>query len=189
MKVLDSLGQAVTQQDFAVMIGVSEARVSQLVSEGVITPGQSALEWNQAYTYRIREQAAGRMGSEVGGLDLVQERAALARSQRISQDMKNDVARREFSPVGALADVLGMASGAVVDRFDQLEAALKKSCPTLADDAKATVMQVIASARNEWIKSTARLVDDFVDAMVEEDDDEDHSLDSSGSGSESEVFE
>ncbi len=189
MKVLDSLGQAISQQDFAVMIGVSEARVSQLVSEGVITLGQSALEWNQAYTYRIREQAAGRMGSEVGGLDLVQERAALAKEQRIRQRLLNDVARREFSPVGALADVLGMASGAVVDRFDQLEAALKKSCPTLADDAKATVMQVIASARNEWIKSTARLVDDFVESMVEEDDDDCPSSDLSGAGSGDEVFE
>ena len=165
------MAQTVTQQDFAVMIGVSEARVSQMVSEGLIAPGQTCLDWLQAYTFRLREQAAGRMGDEVGGLDLVQERAALARSQRISQDLKNDIARGEYAPIGLLADVLGMASSAVVDRFEQLEGALRKACPTLADDAKATVMQVIASARNEWIRSTAKLVSDAVDAMAAEDDD------------------
>lgn len=165
------MAQTVTQQDFAVMIGVSEARVSQMVSEGLIAPGQTCLDWLQAYTFRLREQAAGRMGDEVGGLDLVQERAALARSQRISQDLKNDIARGEYAPIGLLADVLGMASSAVVDRFEQLEGALRKACPTLADDAKATVMQVIASARNEWIRSTTKLVSDAVDAMASEDDD------------------
>jgi phage terminase Nu1 subunit (DNA packaging protein) len=125
-----------------------------------------------AYCDRLREQAAGRMGSEDGGLDLVQERAALARSQRISQDMKNDIARGEYAPVGLLADVLGSASSAVVDRFDQLEGALRKACPTLPDDAKTTVMQVIASARNEWIRSTAKLVNETLDTMAEDDDDD-----------------
>lgn len=154
------------------MIGVSEARVSQLMSEGMISHGQTGLEWLQAYTYRLREQAAGRLGGEVGGLDLVQERAALAKEQRISQKLKNDIARGEYAPVGLLADVLGMASSAVVDRFEQLEGALRKACPTLADDAKATVMQVIASARNEWIRSTAKLVNDSLDAMPTEDDED-----------------
>ena len=60
--------------------------------------------------------------------------------------------------MGLLADVLGMASSAVVDRFEQLEGALRKACPTLSEDAKATVMQVIASARNEWVRSTVALV-------------------------------
>jgi len=61
----------------------------------------------------------------------------------------------------------------VVDRFEQLKGALRKACPTLADDAKATVMQVIASARNEWIRSTARLVQDKLETIAEEDADSD----------------
>lgn len=177
--------QSVTGQ----IVGVSQQAISAMVAEGKLPGFGTQAEMIQAYCERLREQAAGRLGGEVGGLDLVQERAALAKEQRIRQRLLNDVARREYSPVGALTDVLGMASGAVVDRFDQLEAALKKSCPTLADDAKATVMQVIASARNEWIKSTARLVDDFVEAMVEENENDDQSLDSIGSGSGNEVFE
>jgi len=150
------------------MSGVSEARVSQMVADGIIVRGDTALQWNIAAFERLRDQAAGRLGLESGGLDLVQERAALARSQRISQDMKNDIARGEYAPVGLLADVLGMVSSAVVDRFDQLEGALRKACPTLPDDARATVMQVVASARNEWIRSTSKLVNEAVDAMVDD---------------------
>ena len=83
------------------------------------------------------------------------------------------MARKEFAPVGLLADVLGMAASAVVDRFDQLEGALRKACPDLPDDAKTTVQSVIAAARNEWIRSTERLVTDGLDAMLAAQDDED----------------
>lgn len=122
------------------------------------------------YIRRLREQAAGRAGNEEGGLDLVQERAGLAREQRINQAIKNAVARKEYAPVGLLADVLGQAASAVVGRFDQLEGMLRKACPDLPDEAKTAVLQVIASARNEWIRSTAKLVSESVDAMLEADE-------------------
>jgi phage terminase Nu1 subunit (DNA packaging protein) len=167
------LEQLISQAEFAAMVGVSEARVSQLVGEGVIARGDTAHGWLVAYCERLRDQAAGRAGAEMGGLDLVQERAALAREQREGQAIKNAVARKEFAPVGLLADVLGMAGSAVVDRFDQLEGALRKACPDLPDDAKTTVQQVIASARNEWIRSTERLVTEAIDAMLAAQDDDD----------------
>ena len=161
----------ITQADFAALVGVSEGAVSAMFTDGRLERGNPARVWLLKYCDRLREQAAGRMGEE-GGLDLVQERAALARSQRIAQDLKNDIFRGEYAPIGLLADVLGMASSAVVDRLDQLEGSLRKACPTLADDAKATVMQVIASARNEWIRSTAKLVNETVDAMALEAEDD-----------------
>lgn len=175
MKAIDFLGRVIAQQDFAELIGVSEARVSQMISEGLIVRGDTGAQWLQAYCQRLRDQAAGRMGDEVGGLDLVQERAALAREQREGQAIKNAVARREYAPVGLLSDVLGMASSAVVDRFDQLEGAMRKACPDLPDEAKTTVQQVIAAARNEWIRATSTLVADTVDAMLaaqEQDEDD-----------------
>lgn len=166
------LDQVISQAEFAQIVGVSEARVSQMVSEGVIARGDTAAAWLVAYCERLRDQAAGRLG-ETYGLDLVQERAALAREQRIGQAIKNGVARKEFGPVGLLADVLGTAASAVVDRFDHLEGVLAKSCPDLPEEAKTAVLTVIADARNEWIRSTAKLVDEAVDAMLaaEEDDD------------------
>ena len=172
MKVVPVLQQPIAQAEFAELVGVSEARGSQLISEGVIARGDTAHGWLVGYCERLRDQAAGRMG-ETMGLDLVQERAALAREQREGQAIKNAVARKEYAPVGLLADVLGMAASAVVDRFDQLEGALRKACPDLPDDAKTTVQSVIAAARNEWIRSTERLVTDGLDAMLAAQDDDD----------------
>ncbi len=147
------------------MVGVSEARVSQLVSDFVLTRGETAAQWLLAYCERLRDQAAGRIGDSLG-LDLVQERAALAREQRIGQEIKNAVARKEYAPVGLLADVLGQAASAVVDRFEQLEGMLKKACPDLPDEAKTTVLTVIAQARNQWIAGTEQLVAESIDAML-----------------------
>ena len=172
MKIVPLLEQQVSQAEFAQMIGVSEARVSQLVADGVIVRGDTAQAWLVAYCERLRDQAAGRASASVGGLDLVQERAALAREQRIGQAIKNGVARKEYGPVGLLADVLGTASSAVVDRFDHLEGMLAKSCPDLPEEAKTAVLTVIADARNEWIRSTAKLVDAAVDEMLAADEDE-----------------
>lgn len=168
-----------TQAVVGGIVGVSQQAISAMVSEGKLPPNGSIGAMVLAYCERLREQAAGRLGED-GGLDLVQERAALARSQRIAQDLKNDIARGEYAPIGALADVLGLASSAVVDRFDQLEGALRKSCPTIPDEAKATLMQVVASARNEWIRSTAKLVSDAVDAIGDEDEPAQENSDAEG---------
>ena len=167
------LAAPATQSDVAMVVGVSQQAISALVTEGKLPPAGTLGEVLQAYCQRLRLQAAGRMGDEVGGLDLVQERAALAREQREGQAIKNAVARKEFAPVGLLADVLGMAASAVVDRFDQLEGALRKACPDLPDEAKTTVQQVIANARNEWLRGTAALVADGLDAMLAGQDDDD----------------
>ena len=43
-----------------------------------------------------------------------------------------------------------------------------KACPDLPEDARATVLLVIASARNEWIRSTAKLVTVAVEEMVDD---------------------
>ena len=167
------LAAPATQSDVAMVVGVSQQAISAMVNDGKLQTAGTLGEVLQAYCQRLRLQAAGRMGDEVGGLDLVQERAALAREQREGQAIKNAVARKEFAPVGLLADVLGMAASAVVDRFDQLEGALRKACPDLPDDAKTTVQSVIAAARNEWIRSTERLVTDGLDAMLAGQEDED----------------
>ena len=177
MKVLPYLDALISQAEFAQIVGVSEARISQLVSEGVIVRGDTGHAWLLGYCERLRDQAAGRASSSTGGLDLVQERAALAREQRLAQALKNAVARGEYAPIGALADVLGMASSAVVDRMDQFEGLLKKACPDLPEEARTLVLAVMASARNEWIRSTAKLVDDHLAAAQVEGDDVDELVD------------
>ncbi|MGK3272404.1 hypothetical protein ACSLNH_01785 [Comamonas kerstersii] len=148
--------------------------MSTLISEGVLVKGDSAHGWLLGYCERLRDMAAGRHSA--GGLDLVQERAALARSQREAQELKNAVARGEYAPIGLLADVLGQAASAVVDRMDQVEGDLRKACPDLPEDARVVVLRTLANARNEWIRSTAKLINDKMDQMADaldegEDDD------------------
>jgi len=158
VKVHSALNEAITQAEFALCVALSEARVSQLMGDGVLPRGGTGLEWLHAYVERLREQAAGRMGAEVGGLDLAQERAALAREMRHGHEIKNAVARGEYGAIVLLAEVLATASQAVVERLDQLPAMLKKSCPDLPDAAREQISTVLANARNEWVRSTAQLV-------------------------------
>jgi phage terminase Nu1 subunit (DNA packaging protein) len=146
-----------TQAQFAELVGITQQRVSELVGDATLPRGGTALQWLHAYCERLREQAAGRQGEE-GGLDLVQERAALAREQRIGQGIKNAIALGEYAPIGLLQDVLGQVSAAVVDRFDALPGLLRKVCPDLPAEARDAIGNVIASARNEWIRGTAELV-------------------------------
>ncbi len=174
MKILPYFDAHISQAEFAQMVGVSEASISKRVSEGVLQRGDNAHAWLIAYCEHLRDQAAGRLGDSMG-LDLVQERAALARSQREAQDLKNAVARGEYAPIGLLADVLGEAASAVVDRMDQVEGDLRKACPDLPEEARVVVLRMLANARNEWIRSTAKLVADKVDALaaaLEDDGDE-----------------
>lgn len=164
MKVVPHLDEQVSQAEFAQIIGVSEARVSQLVAERTIVRGDTAAEWIVAYCERLRDQAAGRVGDMAGGLDLVQERAALAREQRLGIEIKNAVARGEYAPVTLLAEVLAIASQSVSERFEQLPGALRKACPDMLDAARDQVMTTIADARNEWVRATAKLVVQRLDA-------------------------
>lgn len=139
---------------------------------GIIEDGGTLGQWIEAVFSHLREQAAGRLGSGGASLDLVQERAALAREQRQGLEIKNAALRGEFAPVRKLAEVLGQASSAMADRFDQLEGALRLKRPDIDDELMGAILAVVASARNEWIRVTARRVDAFVDKLLEEQDDE-----------------
>lgn len=147
-----------TQAELAELTGVSQQNISALMSEGKLPPMGLLGDMLHAYCQRLRDQAAGRLGAEIGGLDLVQERAALAREMRIGHAGKNALARGEYAPIALLAEVLAIASQSVVERFEQLPAMLKKSCPDLPDAAREVLMTALASARNEWVSATCELV-------------------------------
>lgn len=166
------MGQQATQTALADLVGVTQPTISILISEGKLPPSGTLGELLLAYCQRLRAQAAGRIGEGLG-LDLVQERAALAREQRIGYEMKNAINRGDYAPVGLLADVLGTAASAIVDRLDHLEGALAKTCPDLPQEARDTIFSVLADARNEWVRSTAKLVDAAVGEMLAESGDAD----------------
>lgn len=170
--MIDLSAQA-TQAEIALIVGVTQPTISVLMNEGKLPPAGSLQDIVHAYCYRLREQAAGRMGSAVGGLDLAQERAALAREQRLGIEIKNAVLRSEYAPIALLSEVLAMASQSIVERFDQLPGVLKKACPDLPDAAREQVMIVLAGARNEWVRGTCELAarriafEDDADPLIE----------------------
>jgi hypothetical protein len=64
--------------------------------------------------------------------------------------------------------VLASASQAVAERFEHLPGVLRKFCPELTESQRDQIFGVIASARNEWVNSTAQLV---AKSLTEEEDD------------------
>jgi len=153
----------ISQVEFAELVEISEARVSQLMAEGAFVPGQSALTWLRSYVERLREAASGR---DADGT-LVKERAALAREQRIGQAIKNAVAQAEFAPIGLLADILGLASGTVAERMDGLIPRLKLAWPDMPERARTVIENELAAARNEWVSATAELSSAKLDELAQ----------------------
>lgn len=165
-----------TQTELAAIVGVTQQNISALMVDGKLPPAGSIGDLVQAYCHRLREQAAGRLGSEVGGLDLSQERAALARTMREGHELKNAVTRGDYAPIVLLSEVLATASQTVVERFEQLPGQLKKVCPELPDAAREQIMVTIAAARNEWVRATGELVAKKLDLDGADDFDLDQEL-------------
>ena len=164
-----SIDQVVTDAQFGAIVGCDHATVQDWRSKKRLpTPLVLGVGLRAMYL-RLREQAALRLGHTDGGLDLVQERAALAREQRIGIELKNQVLRGQYSDTALLERVLAAAAAAVVERFDHLPAKLRTACPDLPQAALEQVMTTIAGARNEWAKQTAALV---LEQALPEDDDE-----------------
>ena len=133
------------QRALARALGLSEAAVSTLKKRGMpVDDGVEACRaWrnrNVAPYARTAAAAAKTSSTDLGGsvppptggtLDLGQERARLAREQRIGIEIKNAVLRGEYAPISLLAEVLASASQAVAERFDHLPGQIKRVAPTL----------------------------------------------------------
>jgi phage terminase Nu1 subunit (DNA packaging protein) len=102
-----------TDIEIADHLAMSDRTVRELRQRSVFpAAGQGSLaDCRIAYILHLRERAAGRASdsAEEGGLDLVAERARLAKEQADGQAMKNAVLRGELVPVQPLSDaVMGL---------------------------------------------------------------------------------
>ena len=66
------------------------------------------------------------------------------------------------------------ASQAVAERFEHLPGVLRKACPELTESQRDQITGVLASARNEWVKSTAQLV---AKSLIDDEDEPELSFD------------
>lgn len=168
---LAALAKPGRQKDFAALVGISQAAASNWAAAGLLVPGATLGEWLLAYCERLRQQARQRLGD--GALDLVQERAALARAQRIGYEMRNEQALADHAPAELLREVLAVTSAGMVGHMDSLPDQIERAVPDLPEAARSVVLAIIASARAEWVRSTAELADR---SLSEPDHDQDDSL-------------
>lgn len=163
------LDRLLTQEEFAELVGVTQQAVSEMVGAGYLVREETGRAWLLAYCKRLRDKAAGRDNDSV----LTQERALLAREQREAVRLKNAVARGEYAPISALAEVLASASQSVAERFEALPALLRTVCPDLPDAARMAIENALADARNEWVRGTASLIVSHIEDETDEEDRQD----------------
>lgn len=136
-----NLDEPIRQVEFAELVGVSEAAVSQWLAEGIIERGATGRSWVQSYCNRLREEAAGRSGV------LSQASAALKVAQRHEVELRLAVKRREYAPVGLLEVVLGHVARQVATRLDALVPQLKRRLPDLPAAALVAIEEELAACR------------------------------------------
>jgi phage terminase Nu1 subunit (DNA packaging protein) len=141
-----NLSEGVRQKDFAQLIGVSEATVSGLIDRGVIQRGDTAAQWLLDYCEHLREVAAGR--ASAGELNLVQERARLAKEQADERAMKNAVLRNEYAPYELLTLAAANAGSQIAQILDALPGVLKRRCPHLQPHDLELIQAEVVKARN-----------------------------------------
>mgnify|MGYP000356438958 CR=1 FL=1 len=143
---MSDLSNSMTQADFGRLVGISQQAVSKIVASGVIDPSMSGQQMLHAYCSHLRETAAGRASG--GTLDLVEERAALAKAQRERIEMQNGVTRGELAPVVLIEEVLSKAGARISGIFDAIPGAVRRRVPSLSSEEIGNIEKEIAKARN-----------------------------------------
>lgn len=136
----------VSQKVFSLLVGISAGRVSQLVSGGVLPPGESLGGWLLAYTSHLREHAAGRAAA--GDLDLATERARLAKEQADRVALQNATTRAELAPVAMMTEVLAQAGARTAAILEAIPGQVRRRLPSLPASEIDAIRQEIAKARN-----------------------------------------
>lgn len=146
MGYMVDLEEIIGQSKFGYLVGISQPAVSGLVARGVLKEGGTLRQWLLDYTGNLREQAAGRASS--GDLDLVSERARLAKAQADGKELENAVKRDEYAPYHLLTQALAQMSHEVVSIMEALPVKLKKISDRLTAEDLDLIEREIVKARN-----------------------------------------
>lgn len=143
---MSDLSKPMTQAQFGALVGVSQQAIGNLVGRGVLDMSMPAQAVLHAYCSHLRETAAGR--SAGGDLDLVAERAGLAKAQRERIEMQNAVTRGELAPVVLIEEVLSKAGARIGGIFDAIPGAVRRRVPSLSSEEIGNIEKEIAKVRN-----------------------------------------
>lgn len=145
-----------TQEAFAQLVGISQPAVSELLTRGILVPGQPVREWLLRYTANLREQAAGRGGDG----ELAINRAAESRTRNELLQMRLAERRKELLPAGLIEEVIAHVGRQIRGKLEPLHVQLKVRCPQLtADDLKLIETEVAVACNLAASMSLASLAD------------------------------
>jgi phage terminase Nu1 subunit (DNA packaging protein) len=137
------LAEAVSQERFGVLVGISQQAVSEQIRAGVLPEGATLGDWLLAYCQHLREQAAGRSADG----ELARERARLAREQADRVAMENAQSRREVASIALLEVVLGKFAGGVSGVLNGLIPRIKRRLPDVPPSALAIIDEEVVKCR------------------------------------------
>lgn len=112
-----------TQTEVAAHLDLTQSAVSQLIAARILpaSAGRGGLDIDEcrvSYVRHLREVAAGRQAAAKGdGLDLVAERARLAKEQADGLAMKNAITRGQMIPAEAAVRVVGESCSTIRTHF------------------------------------------------------------------------
>jgi phage terminase Nu1 subunit (DNA packaging protein) len=136
---MTALNTTCTQAQFGEVVGVGQSAVSDLLTRGVIQPGQTAGQWLIDYCAHLREQAAGR-GADG---ELAFQRSEFARVSRERAEIKLALERKEYAPVALIEQVLATVGRSIAGVLEPLHVNLHKLCPALTpEDIKIIQLEV-----------------------------------------------
>lgn len=133
-----------TQEAFSRLVGISQPAVSDLLTRGILKPGQPAAEWLIRYTAHLREQAAGR-GADG---ELAANRAATERTRKELLDIRLAERRKEVAPVDVIEQVLAHIGRQIRGTLEPLHVKLKMRCPQLGPEDLKLIEADVATACN-----------------------------------------
>lgn len=151
-----------TQSEVASHLILGDARyVRALRDQGVIPDPRSADidEIREAYIRHLREVAAGRASEDGDGLDLVDERARLAKEQADAQALKNAELRKELIPRSEVETAMVVLASTLAERLGTIPtkvATLIHAAPSIAE-AERIIREAIDEARTDVAAEGDRL--------------------------------
>ena len=140
------LDQPATQETIAAIIGTSRQTVSDVEQRGITSRDDPLIAWLAAYIGNLRETAAGRLSAD-GTLDLVTERARLARAQALRVEMQNAIAQRELAPVSILAEIIARVGRQIAVTLEAIPIQLKRRSGIGVSDLEFITAEIVR-ARN-----------------------------------------
>src|SRR3990170_4659147 len=123
------IGESMTEAEFAAYVGRDQSTISRWLSDGVLTRGADAPTWLRELIDHLAGQAAGRRGN--GPLDLVQERARLAREQADKTNFELRRLRGEFAPLPLVCEAITTCNSLVKRQLLNLAHELKSLLPEI----------------------------------------------------------